>query len=473
MAVPFRGGVWVSALLGMASCEASTEPSTTTGVGTTVSLATASAEVDSVQMDDTGPTPEAATACGWRTQNSGTKDPLAAVSFVDATHGWAVGDLDILVTSDGGATWTHQDPGSLSPNVGFRGVSFVDADHGWIVGADFQPQDQSNVILVTSDGGQTWTQQSSGIIGFFSTITFIDTLHGWAGGDTAVSGSAAIVSTTDGGVTWVAQPTPLGIVEGISFADPSHGWVVGFGDIAATTNGGALWTTQFSDGTGLTMFTAVHFADANHGWAVGESGGPGPGIFGTTDGATWMSQQSGVPTSDIFLGVTSVDAQHAWAVGGVAGTDDSLVLATQDGATWSAETVPAEASTLNGVSFVDATHGWAVGEFGIIIACLPLLPTKLHVHGHRRNLFSDTFDLEAKLSNASVSPPSPIAGETVSLTLGGETCSAVTDAAGKASCTVVDHHLIGIEIVKGQFAGDNIYEASRASGPVDLLGFAE
>ena len=42
-------------------------------------------------------------------QASGATWELNAVSFSDVTHGWAVGDLGIvLATTDGGATWGVQ-----------------------------------------------------------------------------------------------------------------------------------------------------------------------------------------------------------------------------------------------------------------------------------------------------------------------------------------------------------------------------
>jgi photosystem II stability/assembly factor-like uncharacterized protein len=45
----------------------------------------------------------------WEVLNTGQRLPLAALSFVDAQHGWAVGAMGtMLATQDGGRTWHHQ-----------------------------------------------------------------------------------------------------------------------------------------------------------------------------------------------------------------------------------------------------------------------------------------------------------------------------------------------------------------------------
>jgi hypothetical protein len=63
---------------------------------------------------------------GWFWQNPLPQgNPLIAVSFVDANTGTAVGEYGtILRTTDGGATWTLQTSGTTT--IGLLGVSFVD-----------------------------------------------------------------------------------------------------------------------------------------------------------------------------------------------------------------------------------------------------------------------------------------------------------------------------------------------------------
>ena len=71
---------------------------------------------------------------------------------------WAVGQSAtsgvgpiLLVTHDGGATW---DPRAAPVVMGLVAIQFVDASHGWAVG-------DGGEIIATSDGGETWRVQES------------------------------------------------------------------------------------------------------------------------------------------------------------------------------------------------------------------------------------------------------------------------------------------------------------------------
>jgi photosystem II stability/assembly factor-like uncharacterized protein len=193
----------------------------------------------------------------WSAQSSSTTNELIGVSFVDASHGWAVGEGGTIVaTSNGGASWGAQTSGTTNP---LYGVSFVDASHGWAVGFP-------GTILATSNGGASWSAQSSGT-NILRGVSFVDASHGWAVGD-----DGTIVATSNGGASWSAQSSgTIDSLRGVSFVDASHGWAVGdFGTIVATSDGGASWSAQSS---GTTSFlSGVSFVDRNHGWAVGTSG---------------------------------------------------------------------------------------------------------------------------------------------------------------------------------------------------------
>jgi len=102
---------------------------------------------DVVLSDDNGVT--------WR---QATKVPstvtLTSVFFIDDKTGWAVGhDTLVLVTKDGGETWTKQNGGGASENA-LLSVYFKDATHGWAVGA-------FNYTIQTDDGGKTWKDRKT------------------------------------------------------------------------------------------------------------------------------------------------------------------------------------------------------------------------------------------------------------------------------------------------------------------------
>ena len=66
---------------------------------------------------------------------------LTGIQFVSPTQGWAVGQEEILATTDGGQRWRAQLRGQLN----LTSVDFVSGQVGWAVG--------TGTLLATSDGG--------------------------------------------------------------------------------------------------------------------------------------------------------------------------------------------------------------------------------------------------------------------------------------------------------------------------------
>ena len=327
------------------------------------------------------------------TPSQGAHQRLRSVAFVDATHGWAVGSrMDwggydsegptILATSDGGQSWSEQDrPIDWG---GLHSVSFVDALHGWAVGQahhlEFADPDDlketrvsNGLLLLTSDGGQQWSAQEFDTVSSFASVCFTDTLHGWAVGRSCSaagpSPGSVIMATGDGGKTWGVQRqvTDGTTLSSIRFADSLHGWAVGYVNpvddvrpeeecdpsslpvpvILATSDGGQSWTVQ--DPGPLECAPQSLFAtDAMHCWVVGG------GTIGATDdgGATWRTQYS--DAQEDLLAVAFPDAVHGWVSGG-----DGTILATTDGGTppidTTAPTTTASGATTSGTT---ATSQW-------------------------------------------------------------------------------------------------------------------
>ena len=84
------------------------------------------------------------------------------------------------VTTDGGATWTPQTSGTTNTLLA---VAFTDANNGTAVG-------QIGVILKTTNGGATWTRQESGTNQDLYNVAFTSTDM-----ETAVGGFGAILRT--------------------------------------------------------------------------------------------------------------------------------------------------------------------------------------------------------------------------------------------------------------------------------------
>lgn len=127
------------------------------------------------------------------------KAPLASRSLMlDATKAGgalvAVGARGhILISSDGGGTWTQSD---VPTRATLTGVFFHDRNLGWVVGHDA-------VILKTTDGGVTWKRMQ------WAPEEETPLLDLWlADAETgyAVGAYGSYYVTTDGGETWDFEP---------------------------------------------------------------------------------------------------------------------------------------------------------------------------------------------------------------------------------------------------------------------------
>jgi photosystem II stability/assembly factor-like uncharacterized protein len=294
----------------------------------------------------------------WTVQPSGRGNYLTDVDFVSPSTGWAVGGHAILKTTNGGRSWTDQSSnGPIEPQAD-AAVDFVDSRTGWVVGG--------NQILKTTDGGSTWTIQTTGADSWLTSLNsvhFVDAstgwVVGWGGGVGSMNG--IIYKTTDGGATWIAQTSgTTAQLWSVNFVDANNGWAAGeLGHILHTTNGGADWIPQTPN---LNQdYRSIQFINASTGWAVGLNGG----IIHTTNGGnTWLPQVSGTPSQ--LRSVCFVDANNGWAVGYAPGGAAPMLSTTDGGATWIAGSWPAQ-EWLFSIQFIDASTGWAVGWGGTII----------------------------------------------------------------------------------------------------------
>jgi photosystem II stability/assembly factor-like uncharacterized protein len=195
-------------------------------------------------------------------------------------------------------------------------VSLTDvagAVYGWAV-------DYAGSAWFSGDGGQTWSSESLDASATLFGVTTQDvagSVYGWAvSNEPKVTGAPSqawrATNASSASATWLSSALSF-VPYGVSFADPSHGWVVGGGgQIFATTDGGATWTSQAS-GTASDLFAVSFIPGTQTGWAVGAGGT----ILMTVDGgADWVPQPA--PTAADLYGVYAFQAggiDYAWAVG--------------------------------------------------------------------------------------------------------------------------------------------------------------
>ncbi len=336
---------------------------------------------------------------------------LRDVHFVDARHGWAVGDHGVILkTIDGGEHWNavadvnrsmvdwDHAAGQLSLREKLRGVQdrqiqsatftsksrsskvscqlnsvfFLNARLGWAAGGYAVPllNRTRSVILKTVDGGIHWKVIANTLPPAIQQIEFSDPNTGWAIGDASASFTAGIFFTHDGGQTWQSRP--------LANRQHRHRWVAASGIkkpgqrlIGISTSG----QLKFSEGNQVDNAAVLaqskqHFydlvmTDALNGWAVGALGA----IFQTRDqGLSWQAparlQNDPLPIDQIdFLSITATKTK-VWAAGRPGGCLVSVDKRT--GETHLHKTPIT--SAIHRIFFLDENRGWAVGDLGMVIA---------------------------------------------------------------------------------------------------------
>jgi len=206
----------------------------------------------------------------------------------------------IYKTSDGGVTWKLQFKNE-NPKAFLDTMSFWDAEHGIVFGDSI---DGRLDVLITENGGQTWSRLPNVTLpaalpneGAFAAsgtdIAVVGKSHAWIG--TGASSRARVLRTSDQGRTWQVADTPIASgqssgIFSVAFRDTKHGVIVGgdytkeseaVNNLAFTNDGGATWTLA----QGLRGFRSVvaYVAGTKTLVAIGPSGGD----ISTDDGRTW------------------------------------------------------------------------------------------------------------------------------------------------------------------------------------------
>jgi len=195
-------------------------------------------------------------------------DPvLYGVRFVDNQHGWVVGEFGrIWATDNGGKSWSEQqqslvkqwnrppEPGSdprladlMLPTM--FSVSFRDRMRGAACGLE-------GWVIQTDDGGKSWSfvhqaarpgAPPEGVVPGTPQVPARDPLFAVqliGANDGMAAGLTGTVLRLQPNDAWArdpnvpAMPFPLSQVR---FFDATHGWIVGYGTVLYTDDGGVSW----------------------------------------------------------------------------------------------------------------------------------------------------------------------------------------------------------------------------------------
>jgi len=312
----------------------------------------------------------------WSPLSTGVGARLRGVSAVSDRVAWASGtNGTILRTTDGGDTWRQLSIAGTE-KLDFRDIDAVDDNIAYAL--SIGPGELSR-IYKTSDAGITWIEQfvNRDPKAFFDAMAFWDADRGVAVSD-AVDGQFVILTTGDGGRSWVRVPAtalpPALPNEGffaasgtnVTVAAPSHVWAgtgaAGEARVLRSTDGGRTWTvskTPLNAGPSAGIFS-IAFSDAQHGIVVGGDykaetvAGNNAAI--TADGGTTWTATKGLSGFRSVVAYVPGSAASVVAVG-PSGTD----VSTDSGRTWT----PLPGPGFHAFSFPRrGTVGFGVGEKG-------------------------------------------------------------------------------------------------------------
>jgi len=181
-------------------------------------------------------------------------------------------------------------------NVNLRKLTFVDSLTGWAAG-------ETGTIIHTTDGGSSWGVQNSTVQTFIMDIFFIDKNIGWALTlKDEFPFNSVILKTTNGGDDWSAEnfPDSSKYIRTIFFFDSLNGFVGG-SYIGLTSDGGNSWTSAEVDSNMVSGFPVYNFNFLNRqfGYACGGFIDQRGVIWRTTNsGMNWTAQ--GVNIDEVF-----------------------------------------------------------------------------------------------------------------------------------------------------------------------------
>jgi photosystem II stability/assembly factor-like uncharacterized protein len=247
---------------------------------------------------------------------SHTTDRLNSILFVNDTLGYAVGGerfhrATILITRNGGATWTKKD----FPEAGKGLYGLTQKYTGETVAIGFEGK-----TLTTGDG-ENWTFNTLNSWEPYKDLEFIEPATGI--GIVGISFNYGAMAYFDEKYAIYRYDTFEYELNDIEMLNNRVGYISGYGVVMKTTDGAVKWHLQEINNDN---FTAIHAFSENELWVCGYNGS----VCHTTDGgASWHRLRSG---NDIkkaryrLLDIVFKDQFSGWAVG-----EEGVVIHTTDG----------------------------------------------------------------------------------------------------------------------------------------------
>jgi photosystem II stability/assembly factor-like uncharacterized protein len=315
--------------------------------------------------------------------HSGTLENLKSVKFFDTEHGVCLGALGgFYKTENGGLSWeksyaVYQDTNKsvVDTTIVCNKLFFLNENIGWVVGSlntrnatGTQTTAKRSILRRTLDGGATWEDKKFDTLPkVFTEIKFYNDKIGYL-----LSSAGLIYFTTDGGDSWTPQTS--GVTSNLRCIDITSvrdAMIVGpNGVVLKTTNQGATWTKLASPASrGFHKIT--HAAnDESVFYAVGGGEGNQP----NPDKAFVYKIDANGNFEDLtnkYYSVFWLSAMHVSEDGNTiwtAGHLGQIFKSSDAGKSWSDELSKSKrAEVIEDMAFPTDRVGYFVGEEGVIL----------------------------------------------------------------------------------------------------------
>lgn len=207
---------------------------------------------------------------------------ITDLAFASNETGYAIGGVELYVTTDAGANWSVETIGSIMRELGIlpngnpvimtdsetrvsnnQGQTFSDLFPAGMVTENEDNPDlmtikpdgsvyffAPNSSFLSTDGGATFARTEHGMGMFANSLFFVDDDHGYV-----VDRNRKFAYTSDGGLSWqLRTDVPSFSPEAVYFTSLNTGWVSSANRRYQTTDGGMTWT-EATDRAGGYDFT--------------------------------------------------------------------------------------------------------------------------------------------------------------------------------------------------------------------------
>lgn len=268
------------------------------------------------------------------------------LQFISENKGFIITSHELLFTDDSGKTWNKK-----MQLDGAADINFLN-NVGYIAG-------KQGFVLVTKNGGDSWTEVNTGSLEDFNSVQILNK------NTIILSGSQAIIRSDDGGATWQALNLKANYsINKTYFTSPLIGNAACQGGyILKTIDGGQNWYVTESTNIYPNDFFTIYFANAEVGFATREH----DDVLKTIDGGETWQKLSGTP--DALYSFSFLNETIGYAAGEF-GAIYKTVDGGNSWKWISFQNARYAQTSIHGIYFQNEEKGYAVGQRGMIFRTL-------------------------------------------------------------------------------------------------------